>query len=155
MAKHYAGVRAKPQPFFTVYSYAFGKIAEGLGGVLYSDLWQGPPTQADFPLQRFRSLDAFRRNMTSLVERAKLDRVRIVLAHTDPGVPNWLDTEGRQRGMLIYRWVWSRDAPTPVARVTKPEALRELLPVDHPVITPDERRLRLSQRRAQVWSRLR
>ena len=82
-------------------------------------------------------------------------RVRIVLAHTDPGVPNWLDTEGRRRGMLIYRWVWSRDAPTPVARVVKPENVRELLPDDHPVVTPDERRRRLSQRRAQAWSRLR
>ena len=82
-------------------------------------------------------------------------RVRIVLAHTDPGVPNWLDTEERRRGMLIYRWVWARNAPTPVARVTKSEALRELLPHHHPLVTPDERRRQLSQRRAQVWSRFR
>lgn len=85
MAKHFAGMRAKPQPFVTLYSYAFEKIARGLGGVLYSDLWQETPTEADFPLKRFRSLDAFRRNMTSLVERAKLDGVRIVLA-TQPTI---------------------------------------------------------------------
>lgn len=30
---------------------------------------------------------------------------RMVLAHRDPGVPNWLDTEGRPGGILFWRFV--------------------------------------------------
>jgi len=29
---------------------------------------------------------------------------RIVIAHTDPGVPNWIDTEGRPFGMVFWRF---------------------------------------------------
>jgi hypothetical protein len=31
--------------------------------------------------------------------------VRCVVAHTDPGVPNWLDTAGHRRGTIGVRWV--------------------------------------------------
>ena len=31
--------------------------------------------------------------------------VRFVIAHRDPGVPNWLDTAGHQRGTVGVRWV--------------------------------------------------
>ena len=31
--------------------------------------------------------------------------VRFVVAHRDPGVPNWLDTAGHQRGTVGVRWV--------------------------------------------------
>ncbi|MGI9590240.1 MAG: DUF1214 domain-containing protein [Myxococcota bacterium] len=82
-------------------------------------------------------------------------RVRLVVAHEDPGVPNWLDTEGRRRGMLIYRWVWARSAPIPAAQLVKRDAVRELLPADHPVVTPEERRCGLAGRRAQAWGRFR
>lgn len=82
-------------------------------------------------------------------------RVRIVLCREDPGVPNWLDTEERRRGMLVYRWVWARNAPTPSARVLKRAALHEALPEDHPEIGTDERRSRLARRREQAWGRFR
>jgi hypothetical protein len=43
---------------------------------------------------------------------------RIVLAHRDPGVPNWLDTEGRPSGMLYWRFLLPEgEVPTPQARV--------------------------------------
>lgn len=32
-------------------------------------------------------------------------RFRIVLAHRDPGVPNWLDTEGRPFGIVFWRYM--------------------------------------------------
>ncbi len=44
-------------------------------------------------------------------------RVRTVLSHTDPGVPNWLDTEGRPEGMITHRWIDARSDPTIEARV--------------------------------------
>jgi len=32
-------------------------------------------------------------------------RYRLVLAHRDPGVPNWLDTEGRASGIMYWRFL--------------------------------------------------
>lgn len=40
--------------------------------------------------------------------------VRVVVAHDDPGVPNWLDTAGHRTGSLSLRWFRS-EAPLPVA----------------------------------------
>ena len=35
----------------------------------------------------------------------------IVLAATDPGVPNWLDTEGRSKGQVYWRYVYPVEHP--------------------------------------------
>ncbi|MCY3578265.1 MAG: hypothetical protein OXH53_13220 [bacterium] len=40
--------------------------------------------------------------------------VRLVVAHQDPGMPNWLDTAGHPAGSLSLRWFRS-DAPLPTA----------------------------------------
>ena len=40
--------------------------------------------------------------------------VRLVVAHQDPGLPNWLDTAGHPAGSLSLRWFRS-DAPLPTA----------------------------------------
>lgn len=42
--------------------------------------------------------------------------VRIVLAHRDPGVPNWLETAGHHVGTLLFRWIGASEHPMPVAR---------------------------------------
>lgn len=45
---------------------------------------------------------------------------RIVIAHDDPGVPNWIDTEGRPFGMVFWRFFLpDGDIETPVATVVK------------------------------------
>jgi hypothetical protein len=36
---------------------------------------------------------------------------RIVVAHANPGVPNWLDTEGRPTGQIYWRFVFPVEAP--------------------------------------------
>ena len=38
-------------------------------------------------------------------------RFRCVIAHRDPGVPNWLDACGHPEGMIQYRFVWARSRP--------------------------------------------
>jgi len=43
---------------------------------------------------------------------------RMVIAHRDPGVPNWLDTEGRPFGMVYWRFL------LPVGDVETPKAER-------------------------------
>ena len=43
---------------------------------------------------------------------------RIVIAHRDPGIPNWLDTEGRPSGVVYWRFLLPEgEIVTPKARV--------------------------------------
>jgi hypothetical protein len=45
---------------------------------------------------------------------------RMILAHEDPGLPNWIDTEGRPFGMVYWRWFLpEEDVPTPQTEVVK------------------------------------
>ncbi|HEX4864823.1 MAG TPA: DUF1214 domain-containing protein [Acidimicrobiales bacterium] len=45
---------------------------------------------------------------------------QIVLAHRDPGLPNWLDTEGRPFGLVFWRYMLPEGPiETPQARVVK------------------------------------
>ena len=80
-------------------------------------------------------------------------RVRVVLAAEDPGVANWLDSEARSRGMLVYRYVWTRSEPVPSARVLPVAEAAAALPSAHPRVSPAERRVALARRRELVWSR--
>lgn len=102
---------------------------------------------------------AFADRQTSLNDQqAHLDtdgRVRVVIAHRDPGAPNWIDTEARRRGMLVYRFVWARSRPVPEATLVKLAELRSQLPAEHPVVGADERRRRLAERRELAWGRFR
>jgi hypothetical protein len=40
---------------------------------------------------------------------------RIVVAHRDPGVANWLDTGGRPRGSVFWRFLLAEHPPPPIA----------------------------------------
>ena len=42
---------------------------------------------------------------------------RMLIAHSDPGVPNWLDAEGRPFGMVFWRYM------LPEGEIEKPEAV--------------------------------
>ena len=77
----------------------------------------------------------------------------MVVAHRDPGVPNWIDTEGRRRGMLVYRFVRAPGAAAPRAERLPLAALRAKLPADHPAVAPEERRRALARRRELAWRR--
>jgi hypothetical protein len=59
----------------------------------------------------------------------------IIVADRDPGLPNWIDTEGRPSGILQIRWTNTRiepdqepDVPRPKTEVVKFEALRSEAP---------------------------
>jgi hypothetical protein len=45
--------------------------------------------------------------------------LRIIVAHSDPGVPNWIQTVGHQEGTMCFRWVHADETPVPQARVVK------------------------------------
>lgn len=45
--------------------------------------------------------------------------VTLILAHRDPGAPNWLDTAGHGNGTLCFRWVGAKEQCHPEARLVK------------------------------------
>ena len=74
-------------------------------------------------------------------------KVRLVVAHADPGVPNWLDTEGHPIGMAVYRYVGARTKPRAHrARGCRSTRSARSLPGDHPVVDPRPRRRQLADR---------
>ncbi|MCB9753758.1 MAG: DUF1214 domain-containing protein [Myxococcales bacterium] len=52
--------------------------------------------------------------------------VRIVVAHRDPGLPNWINTVGHSSGTMCFRWVRAEHHPQPQTRVLTIAALAEL-----------------------------
>lgn len=102
------------------------------------------------------SMDYLYRPVSYTPSRAKRDgdgKVRLVLAHDDPGYHNWLDTQGFALGGLTYRHLLS---DTPVALRTRLVARAELasaLPGDAAKVTPRERCAQMLERFAGIQRR--
>lgn len=45
--------------------------------------------------------------------------VKIIVAHRDPGLPNWINTVGHESGTMCFRWVRAKEHPQPQTRVVK------------------------------------
>ena len=78
---------------------------------------------------------------------------RGVIAHRDPGVPNWIDCEGQQQGTLAVRFLFADATPKPELRVVKLDELRAHLPDDTPQITPAERSAVIGRRNRSLQRR--
>ena len=83
---------------------------------------------------------------------------RFVVAHADPGVPNWLDTTGLQRGFLTVRWTYS-ESPDELPRVHVSKlpftGVRQHLPTTTRIVSPDERKQQIRIRQEHVQRRYR
>ena len=71
---------------------------------------------------------------------------RGVIAHRDPGVPNWLDAEGCERGTLAVRFLFADQTPKVALRAVPLERLHEALPAGTPRVSPAERSAVLARR---------
>lgn len=83
---------------------------------------------------------------------------RYVVAHRDPGVPNWLDTTGLPVGFMTMRWTYPEPTePFPVVTVRKLrlDELGDHLPADTPRVSPQERREQIRIRQEHVQRRYR
>lgn len=86
--------------------------------------------------------------------------IRLVIAHRDPGVPNWLDTGGHPEGFMAPRWAYS-ETPDPAqwprisARKVPFDGIREHLPPSTPSVTPEQRREQIALRQRHVRRRFR
>lgn len=118
-------------------------------GIQLADLW-------------FSSLEYANRQTSLTADQAQLaadGSYYFVIAGRDPGVPNWLDTTGRQRGVILLRFDGVKErtfdpAKHPRATLVKLAQLRDHLPADTPRITPQQRAAEIASRRQHVQRRL-
>lgn len=106
----------------------------------------------------WRAINPLKHQSSLNAAQAHLDKdgkFRAVVSGTDPGVPNWLDTGGYDRGMVYARFHDCDDAPLPRARIVRKAALHEVLPVDTPRVSPQEREASLRERARKAQLRRR
>lgn len=109
----------------------------------------------------WESLDYANRQTSLTTDQARLSSdgaYHFVITEKDPGVPNWLDTEGFGRGVILLRYdglpVAELPEPEhPVARLVPFDAIAEHLPADEPRVTRAERATALAARRRHVQER--
>jgi hypothetical protein len=85
---------------------------------------------------------------------------RWIVAHSDPGIQNWLDTTGLPRGHLSHRWAYSqapgeKDFPTITARKIKLSEVDDVIPADMPRLSQEQRAREIAIRQAHVQRRYR
>ncbi|MCY3729781.1 MAG: hypothetical protein OXF98_00435, partial [Rhodospirillaceae bacterium] len=54
--------------------------------------------------------------------------IRLVVAHSDPELPNWLETAGHTSGTMSFRWIKAKQHPQPQTRLvtlSELDALRD------------------------------
>ena len=108
------------------------------------------------------SLDYINHQTSLTADQAKADQdgmLRFVVSERDPGIANWLECTGHQRGYLQLRWQrLSRDlaaADGPTAQVVPLAELPEHLPFyDQAKITKTEYANRIAARQAAVATRM-
>lgn len=66
-------------------------------------------------------------------------KMRMVMAHKDPGFHNWIDTSGMQQGMLVNRNQGTDQITEFVTKVVKHAELDSLMPSYSARVTPEER----------------
>ena len=95
------------------------------------------------------SMDFLYRPVSYTPARTKVDpdgKIRLILAHDDPGYHNWIDTSGFVRGNLTFRYLLGAMAPPIATRVVKRDELEAALPTDTARVTPEERAAQLQAR---------
>lgn len=68
---------------------------------------------------------SFQSIMSDMIKQTKLEpdgSFRMVLAHRDPGVPNWIDTDGHVRGRLSWRFLLPEERVQPLRTRVVPVA---------------------------------
>lgn len=145
-------------------------VAKGLGAARYSFcFWNLAPDEAlyietDLPVARywglqlatlgwFEPVDPVHR-ISSINQRQAVPsrdgRLRLALAHADPGLPNWLDTAGHAAGLLTFRFFWPEHEPTPMTRVVRFDELASCFPADTPRIDARARAEAIRARKAHL-----
>jgi len=125
--------------------------------------------KSDARYQGFEIADAFGQTLPYGTHTSSLNaqqatlgsdgRLHFVVSPTDPGVPNWIDTQGRTRGLLFLRWQ-GLPAPLPsdlypTGQLVPITAVRDALPAGTPRVTPAQRKAEQTKRARDLAVRLR
>jgi Protein of unknown function (DUF1214) len=97
----------------------------------------------------FTSMDFLYRPVSYTPSRASVDddgKVRLILAHHDPGFHNWIDTQGFERGNLTYRHMLAGQPAALTTRLVKRAELAHALP-------PETAQVTSAERTALMWER--
>ena len=106
----------------------------------------------------WNSMDYLYRPVSYTPSRSVVDAdgcVRLVLAHDDPGVHNWIDTQQFAEGYLTMRVIGSRQLPDVRTAVVPRAHVDSALPSDTCRVTPDERAAQLHARFDAIRGRYR
>jgi hypothetical protein len=88
------------------------------------------------------SMDYLYRPVSYTPSRTSIDgdgKVRMVMAHKDPGYHNWIDTQGFETGAMISRNIETTKFTDYRTKVVKHAALAKAMPADSAKVTPEER----------------
>ncbi|MEO6716599.1 MAG: DUF1214 domain-containing protein [Novosphingobium sp.] len=102
------------------------------------------------------SMDYLYRPVSYSPARTKVDsdgKVRIVVAHSDPGFHNWMDTQGFAVGHIGARNNFTSEGTEYRTRVVKFADLEKVLPADSARVTPEERSAMMLQRYYSILRR--
>jgi hypothetical protein len=97
----------------------------------------------------FNSMDYLYRPVSYTPSRTKVDgdgKVRLILSHDDPGLHNWMDTQGFQRGNVTYRGLMSEAQTVFRTEVVKRSELAAALPADTARVSQDGRVRQMRER---------
>jgi hypothetical protein len=151
-----------------------GGLAGQLSSLSHFDLAPGQALvvsvgKSNAVYQGFEAADAFAQSLPYATHQSSLNatqaqlssdgRYYFVVAARDPGVPNWIDTEGYTQGFLFLRWqeltgtLPPGDDPT--SQVVALSAVRSVLPAGTPTVTPAQRKAQLAARDKAESHRLR
>jgi hypothetical protein len=125
--------------------------------------------KSDALYQGFEAADALAQSLPYATHQSSLNatqaklasdgRYYFVVAGKDPGVPNWIDTEGYNEGFLFLRWqelpgaLPAADDPT--SQVVPLASVRSALPAGTPTVAPSQRKPQLAARDKAVARRVR
>jgi hypothetical protein len=102
------------------------------------------------------SMDYLYRPVSYSPARTRVDsdgKIRIVLAHTDPGFHNWMDTQGFERGNICARNNFVDYGLDLSTRVVKHAQIADHLPADSARVTPQQRSEQMLRRFHSVTRR--
>jgi len=97
----------------------------------------------------FVSMDFLYRPVSYTPSRTRTDgdgKVRLILCCDDPGYHNWLDTQGFERGNLIYRNLMSEEQTVLRTQLVKRSGLTAALPADTAKVSREERIQQMKER---------
>ncbi len=107
----------------------------------------------------WEAIDFVTRQSSLNAHQAQLDEkgvFRAVISHSDPGVPNWLDPAGHERGIIFGRFIAAEaELPKPKTLRVELAKLRESLPAETPRVAPEAREAALRRRREAAINRYR